>query len=54
MTSSLKKNQSYTAHHDDDYLRLIKIIKTQKPEYENVKISDIFYDEKNKNNRKPN
>ena len=46
----IEKNQKgpYTAYHDDDYLRLINNIKTQKTEYENVKISDIFYDEKTK------
>ena len=39
----------YTTHHDDDYLRLINNIKTQqKTNYENAKISDIFYDEKTK------
>ena len=47
----IEKNQKgpYTTHHDDDYLRLINNIniKTkQQPNYENTKISDIFYDEK--------
>ena len=47
----IEKNQKgpYTTHHDDDYLRLINNINTQqKPDYENAKISDIFYDEKTK------
>ena len=45
----INKNQKgpYTIHHDDDYLRLINVIK-QSSEYDNVKISDIFYDEKTK------
>ena len=38
----------YTAIPDDDFLRLINNIKTQKSDYENVKISDFFYDEKTK------
>ena len=39
----------YTIHYDDDYLRLINNIKTQqKQNYENAKISDIFYDKKTK------
>ena len=47
----IEKNQKrpYTIHHDDDYLRLINNIKIQqKQNYENAKISDIFYDEKTK------
>ena len=47
----IEKNQKgpYTTHHNDDYLRLINNIKTQqKTNYENVRISDIFYDEKTK------
>ena len=49
----IEKNQKgpYTTHHGDDYLRLIKNIniKTkQQTNYENTKISDIFYDEKTK------
>ena len=47
----IEKNQKgpYTTHHDDDYLRLINNMKTQqKTNYKNVKISDIFYDEKTK------
>ena len=47
----IEKNQKgpYTAHHDDDYLRLINSIKTQqKPDSEDAKILDIFYDEKTK------
>ena len=47
----IEKNQKgpYTTHHDDDYLRLINNIRQQqKTNYENVKISDIFYDEKTK------
>ena len=47
----IEKNQTgpYTTHHDDDYLRLINNIRPQqKTNYENVKISDIFYDEKTK------
>ena len=48
---NIEKNQKgpYTTHHDDDYLRLINNIniKTkQQPNYENTKISDIFYDKK--------
>ena len=53
----IEKNQKgpYTTHHDDDYLRLVNNIKTQhKTNYENAKISDIFYDEKTKKNRKLN
>ena len=49
----IEKNQKepYTIHHDDDYLRLINNITTQqKQNYENTKISDIFYDEKNESN----
>ena len=45
----IERNQKgpYTIHHDDDYLRLINNIKTQqRTNYESVKISDIFYDEK--------
>ena len=45
------QKEPYTTHHDDDYLRLINNIniKTkQQPNYENTKISDIFYDEKTK------
>ena len=41
----IEKNQKrpYTTHHDDDYLRLIKNIRTQhKTNYENAKILDIF------------
>ena len=39
----------YTTHHGDGYLRLINNIKIQqKQNYENAKISDIFYDEKTK------
>ena len=47
----IEKNQKgpYATHRDDDYLRLINNIKTQQEtNYENVKISDIFYDEKTK------
>ena len=47
----IEKNQKgpYTIHHDDDYLRLINNIKIQQNQnYENEKISDIFYDEKTK------
>ena len=47
----IAKNQKgpYTIHHDDDYLRLINNIKIeQKQNYENAKISNIFYDEKTK------
>ena len=47
----IEKNQKgpYTIHHDDDYLRLINNITIQqKSNYENTKISDIFYDEKTK------
>ena len=48
----IEKSQKgpYTTHHDDDDdLRLINNIKTQqKTNYENEKISDIFYDEKTK------
>ena len=47
----IEKNQKgpYTTHHDDDYLRLINNIRPQqKTNYENVKISDNFYDEKTK------
>ena len=47
----IEKNQKgpFTIHHDDNYLRLINNIKIQqKPNYENTKISDIFYDEKTK------
>ena len=43
----IEKNQKEpcTIHHDDDYLRLINNIKIQqKQNYENAKISDIFYD----------
>ena len=46
-----EKNQKgpYTTRHDDDYLRLINNIKIQqRTNYENVKMSDIFYDEKTK------
>ena len=51
----IEKNQKgpYTIHHDDDYLRLIKnITMQQKQNYENAKISDIFYDEKTKVTKK--
>ena len=44
----IEKHQKgpFTIHHDDDYLRLINNITIQqKPNYENTKISDIFYDE---------
>ena len=47
----IEKNQKgpSTIHHDDDYLRLINNITIQqKQNYENAKISDIFYDEKTK------
>ena len=47
----IEKNQNgpYTTHHDDEYLRLINSIKTQhKPDSENAKMTDIFYDEKTK------
>ena len=47
----IEKNQKgpYTIQHDDDYLRLINNIKLQqKQNYENAKISDMFYDEKTK------
>ena len=47
----IEKNQKehYTVHHDDDYLRLINNITIQqKQNYENTKISDVFYDEKTK------
>ena len=47
----IEKNQKgpYTTHPDDDYLRLINNIRPQqKTNYENAKISDIFYDEKTK------
>ena len=47
----IEKNRKgpYTTYHDDDYLRLINNIKTQqKTNYENVRISDIFYDERTK------
>ena len=47
----IEKNQKgpYTIHHDDNYLRLINNIKTQqKTNYENTKLSGIFYDEKTK------
>ena len=47
----IEKNQKrpYTIHHDDDYLRLINNISIQqKQNYENAKISDIFYDERTK------
>ena len=47
----IEKNQKgpYTIHHDDDYLRFINNKKIQqKQNYENTKISDIFYDEKTK------
>ena len=45
----IEKNQKgpFTTHHDDDYLRLINDIKHEQ-NYENAKISDIFYDEKTK------
>ena len=45
----IEKNQKglCTIHHDDDYLRLINNISIQqKQNYENTKISDIFYAEK--------
>ena len=45
------KKGPYTTRYDEDYLRLINNIniKTkQQPNYENTKISDIFYDEKTK------
>ena len=47
----IEKNQKgpFTTHHDDDYLRLINNIRTkQKPNNENAKISDIFYNEQAK------
>ena len=47
----LEKNQKgpHTTHQDDDYVRLINNIRPQqKTNYENVKISNIFYDEKTK------
>ena len=53
----IEKNQKgpYTTHHDDDYLRLINKKRTQqKTNYKNAKMSDIFYDKKNKNNRELN
>ena len=45
----IERNQKgpYTVHHDDDYLRLINNIK-QEHNYDNAKITDIFYDEKTK------
>ena len=51
--SNIEKNQKgpYSTYHDDDYLRLINNIniKTkQQPNYENTKISYIFYDKKTK------
>ena len=43
------KEEPYNNHYDDDYLRLINSIKVQqKPNYEHVKIADIFSDEKTK------
>ena len=47
----IEKNQKgpYTIYHDDDYLRLINNLTIQqKQNYENAKISDLFYDEKTK------
>ena len=45
----IEKNQKgpYTVHHDDDYLRLINTVK-QEHNYDNAKITDVFYDEKTK------
>ena len=37
----------YTVHHDDDYPRLINNVK-QENNYDNAKITDVFYDEKTK------
>ena len=47
----VEKNQKtpYAIQHDYDYLRITNYIKPrQKTNYENVKIIDIFYDEKTK------
>ena len=45
----IEKNQKgpYTVHHDDDHLRLINNVK-QENNYDNAKITDVFYDEKTK------
>ena len=45
----IEKNQKgpYTIHHDDDYLRLINTVK-QEQNFDNTRITDIFYDEKTK------
>ena len=45
----IERNQKepYTVHHDDGYLRLINNI-NQEHNYDNAKITDIFYDEKTK------
>ena len=45
----IEKNQKgpYTVHHDDGYLRLINTVK-QEHNYDNAKITDVFYDEKTK------
>ena len=45
----IEKNQKgpYMVHHDDDYLRLINNVK-QENNYDNAKITDVFYDEKTK------
>ena len=45
----IEKNQKgpYTVHHDDDYLRVNNNVK-QENNYDNAKITDVFYDEKTK------
>ena len=48
----IEKNQKGpdTVHHDDDYLRLINNVK-QENNYDNAKITDVFYDEKRKSQK---
>ena len=45
---SKKQNGPYIKHHDDDYLRLLNNVQASKQQSDNVKITDIFYDENTK------
>ena len=45
MISRNQKGQ-YIEYHDDDYLRLLNNIKSAEPQFDSIKIDDIFYEEK--------
>ena len=48
LISSKNQNGPYIKHHDDDYLRLLNNVQASKQQFDNVKITDIFYDENTK------